>query len=115
LEGYNRPKEKDLVFLGVNLLVEIDKLRVRLVKIVDQNNMNYKMSGIGGDDPRNSLTEEVRTADPQTFRMLQDAVLEPARKDLFFKAVALLIKVKNIQCEYSRRVFFADHTELNQI
>lgn len=114
MAGYNRLKEKDLSFLGVNVLIEIDRLRVKLVKLVNSNNMNYKMSGIGGDKLRETLIQEVREADPQTFRVLMDLTHEPARKDLFFKALAVLSKVKGLLDRITRRVFLADLAEVEE-
>lgn len=111
LDGYHRFKEKDLSNLGINILVCIDKLRTKIIHVVDSNNMNYKMSGIGGDGPSETKTQEVREVDPQTFRVLMDLVLEPARKDLFFKAVTVLIAVKDLQLEIQKRIFFLSESE----
>jgi len=113
LTGFNRSKEKDLPFLGVNVLIEIDKLRIKLIKLLNSNNMNYKMSGIGGDDARETMTQSIREIDPQTFRVLMDLVLEPARKDLFFKILPLLSKVKNLLDRITKRVFLANLEEVN--
>lgn len=99
--------------LSINILIYIDKLRIKIIKIVDSNNTSYRMSGIGGDEPRETLTQRIRETDPQTFRILMDLVLEPARKDLFFKLINLLIEVKKVQENWSRRVFFANTDEIN--
>lgn len=99
LNGYNRSKVDKVLMdtLSINILVYIDKLRIKIIKIVDSNNTSYRMSGVGGDEPRETLTQEIRETDPQTFRVLMDLVLEPFRKDLFFKQINLLIRVKKVQ------------------
>jgi len=112
LDGYHRFKEKDMSSLGINVLICIDKLRTKAIQVVNSNNMSYKMSGIGGDNAKETMTQEVRSIDPQTFRVLMDLTLEPARKEIFFKAVDILVRIKDLQLQLHKEIFFLSETEV---
>jgi hypothetical protein len=76
--------------------------------------MNYKMSGIGGTETSEKLTQDVRRVDAQSFKAIMHFCFEPARKDLFFKAITLLIKTKNFEVEICKRFSTTDVNELNE-
>lgn len=113
-EGYTNTRERDLKDLGINILVLIDKLRVKIVTLVNSNNMNYKMSGIGGTETSERLTQDVRRVDAQSFKAIMHFCFEPTRKKLFFDAIALLIRVKNFEVEVCKRFSTTDVDELNE-
>lgn len=106
--GFTKTKEVDLKDLGINILILTDKLRVKVVKLVNSNNMSYKMSGIGGDLSSERLTQDVRRIDAQSFKAIMHFCYEPARKDLFFKAIALSIEIKNFEVSLCRRFSTTD-------
>lgn len=99
-----------LKYVGIPLLQAVNRLRLKTIKIVDGNNMAYKMSNISSSSDTNDLTEMAKITDPQTFRVLCDVFFEPIRKEVFFKAVALLIEIHKFEKELTREVFYITMT-----
>lgn len=112
--GFTKSKVRIKSELGINILVQVDLLRVKLVKLVNANNAPLKMSLYDGTESTERLTQDVRRVDALSFKTLMILCFEPSRKEVFFKAVDLLIKAKNLEVNLCKRFSTTDDQELNE-
>lgn len=111
MDGYDRSRETDLTWVGINILVMYDRFRLKALQVMAENVMPFQFRGTGGDSPRELLLAGWRRADPMSYEALMSLTLEPSRKKLFSSVLEVLDEVRKLQLELHRRVFFLDEAE----
>jgi len=95
----NKVLEYENYFMGVNLIVLLDELGIKVKKLVYSNMDKYNFSQLSVDSKTLLRLKNCEMVDPSTFRVLMDLTIEPHRKMCFGRSLTLLLKISQVQRE----------------